>query len=510
MYQIIKQGKRRGAVYMTMTKKKINSWSELLEEVKKMPISEAAQIREGELSLTKRGNRHLGLCPFHNDQNIGSFTIGGSYNTFKCFSCGESGDIVNLIMEIDGISFKEALLTIATETGLMDNEDADKFKDNEEVSVYYDEKWNEVKNHSFVELDNEEIEKRHTVYSLLSEGYSIANELPDELGFKKGDKLSHEHYHQLTKERGLTDKQIDEAGFFTMTKSMSKDILAVIYYRLITELGENLNILNVPGFWRLDSTATIGTFTDPLTGKTIDLEDGQYYWHFDSIDALGIPIKDENGNINAIQLRPDNSSSSLKYIWFSSASANNDKNKTDGMSSGSPQDITYPDAWIWPNIFVTEGKFKSLALTRMFDSPSVSLQGVNSYKGLSDKINNMSNGHEVDISNILIAFDSDMSYNDAVINATINMVEDELSGHDVYIAVWDVLFGKGIDDMIHNRHVNALERITLDELKEIQEIMNKKHSKDASDIVKENRERTFYNWLKKIKPNMKFHSNRKF
>lgn len=51
-----------------------------------------------------------GLCPFHSDNNPGSFKVNLETGAFKCHSCSQSGgDIIAFIQKRDGVSFLEAL-----------------------------------------------------------------------------------------------------------------------------------------------------------------------------------------------------------------------------------------------------------------------------------------------------------------------------------------------------------------------------------------------------------------
>ena len=52
--------------------------------------------------------RYMGLCPFHNEKTP-SFTVHATHQFYKCFACGAGGDVFKFVMEIEGISFYEAL-----------------------------------------------------------------------------------------------------------------------------------------------------------------------------------------------------------------------------------------------------------------------------------------------------------------------------------------------------------------------------------------------------------------
>ncbi len=69
--------------------------------------------------LKKHGWNDGGLCPFHNDNNIGSFRINIETGAFKCFSCGEAGgDVVAFTMTLHGLRFSEALSQLVRDWGL--------------------------------------------------------------------------------------------------------------------------------------------------------------------------------------------------------------------------------------------------------------------------------------------------------------------------------------------------------------------------------------------------------
>ncbi|QZE12301.1 DNA primase [Mycoplasma sp. Ms02] len=61
------------------------------------------------LPLTKKGKDYVALCPFHNDKNA-SLSISQEKRIFKCFSCGESGNVVGFIMKKMQKSYKDAII----------------------------------------------------------------------------------------------------------------------------------------------------------------------------------------------------------------------------------------------------------------------------------------------------------------------------------------------------------------------------------------------------------------
>ncbi len=78
-------------------------------------ITDAARIEEviGDfVSLKKRGANHIGCCPFHNEKTP-SFYVSPSKGIFKCFGCGEAGDVVKFLMKHEHYTYPEALRWLA-------------------------------------------------------------------------------------------------------------------------------------------------------------------------------------------------------------------------------------------------------------------------------------------------------------------------------------------------------------------------------------------------------------
>lgn len=62
--------------------------------------------------LKKRGSNYMGLCPFHNERTP-SFSVSKTKGICKCFSCGKGGSPVNFLMELEQMSYAEALRYLA-------------------------------------------------------------------------------------------------------------------------------------------------------------------------------------------------------------------------------------------------------------------------------------------------------------------------------------------------------------------------------------------------------------
>jgi len=61
--------------------------------------------------------RYVGLCPFHQEKTP-SFSVNQTRQFYKCFGCGVGGDALKFVMEIDGLTFPEALKLLADRNGI--------------------------------------------------------------------------------------------------------------------------------------------------------------------------------------------------------------------------------------------------------------------------------------------------------------------------------------------------------------------------------------------------------
>ncbi|GHV92197.1 DNA primase [Spirochaetia bacterium] len=78
---------------------------------------DAISVVEEYVRLEKKGGRYWGCCPFHNEKTP-SFTVDPDKKMYHCFGCGQGGGIINFIMEMDKLSFPEAIETLAKKMGI--------------------------------------------------------------------------------------------------------------------------------------------------------------------------------------------------------------------------------------------------------------------------------------------------------------------------------------------------------------------------------------------------------
>lgn len=67
--------------------------------------------------LTKKGNSYWGCCPFHSEKTP-SFHVVPDKQIFKCFGCGKGGGAFNFVMELENLTFRDAVAVLAKRAGM--------------------------------------------------------------------------------------------------------------------------------------------------------------------------------------------------------------------------------------------------------------------------------------------------------------------------------------------------------------------------------------------------------
>ena len=109
---------------------KIRNGDRINKEIQKIPKAENTKLLEkldivevvgGYVDLRKSGRDYKGLCPFHGEKTA-SLVVSPKKQIFKCFGCGEGGNVVKFVAQIEKISYKEAMLKLSQNMRGFENE----------------------------------------------------------------------------------------------------------------------------------------------------------------------------------------------------------------------------------------------------------------------------------------------------------------------------------------------------------------------------------------------------
>ena len=471
---------------MNNKKTKYDRIGELAQMIETMPIESIVKSRINEIGKNKY------ICPFHDDHTPNNFKIRSKYNKFQCFACGTCGDGIRFIQYYDGVSWKEAVVKIALEKGLITLEESINLLEvNENAQEIFKNKENNNENlNKKLFINNKEDDAATTtelstidiidkIYSIFVKGYSLLGK----------DKLTEQHKKEIKEARNLSDEELEKDGYFTFPNMDFNDA----FLEELEKENISLDLLKgVPGFYY--------SKVKEKWGFTI-LRD---------TSGIGIPIRNIDKKIVGIQIRLDKISEKKKrYQWFSSAFAGGDGSKGAkniyGTSSGAPVAVIYPDKLKNGTIFITEGFFKARTTSNLYNCISLSVQGVHNWKEIPDIIKRLQekNKHH---KNICIAYDGDMGRKDTVLKPAVQLglalsninfgekltkdieiilktgnrplsskasnfkesakeisylIETAESNTNIYFCLWNEDLGKGIDDLINGNAIETMRSLPL-------------------------------------------------
>lgn len=103
-------------------------------------MSQITQVKEAtnivdligsKVTLQRSGSNYKGLCPFHTEKSP-SFYVSETMQRYKCFGCGKNGDVFTFLEEYEGMTFREALESLAEAAGVTLTTAAPTTKEDEE------------------------------------------------------------------------------------------------------------------------------------------------------------------------------------------------------------------------------------------------------------------------------------------------------------------------------------------------------------------------------------------
>lgn len=176
-----------------------------------MQTADLVEVVGEYVQLKRRGQSYLACCPFHNEKSP-SFNVTPSKGFFKCFGCGKAGDVVRFVMEIDGISYPEALRHLAKKYGIPIQEAEERTpqqqaEQNERDSQFIVSDWAKNQYHRLL-LDSEE--GMSVGYAYLKErGLSLVTIQQFELGYSLDQ---WDYLLKQAEQAGYDKKYLDRTG----------------------------------------------------------------------------------------------------------------------------------------------------------------------------------------------------------------------------------------------------------------------------------------------------------
>ena len=183
----------------------------MIPDEKKEEIRDTAdlvEVAEDYVKLKRSGRSWKGLCPFH-DEKTPSFHVTPELGIYKCFGCGESGDVFNFVMEMEGIGFIEAMRTLADRFGisLPEMDDPEENKEHHlREGIYHALKYAGVFYHSRL-TETDEAEKARQY--LQKRGYNRPISRKYGLGYAPNDGNA---LYRAATDSGLNEEYLLEAG----------------------------------------------------------------------------------------------------------------------------------------------------------------------------------------------------------------------------------------------------------------------------------------------------------
>lgn len=185
---------------------------EILEKIKSQ--NDIVDVISERVRLKKSGRNFTGLCPFHNEKTP-SFSVSQEKQIYKCFGCGEAGNVISFVMKEKNLPFIEAVKYLANraniplEIGNKENNKLSQKKDllyrvNVEAAKFF-----------FSNLMNNQQAKEY----FLNRGIKESTIKKFGLGYAN-DSWNNLMFH--LRRKGINDNLLEEAGLISVNKEKGR------------------------------------------------------------------------------------------------------------------------------------------------------------------------------------------------------------------------------------------------------------------------------------------------
>lgn len=163
------------------------------------------------MTLKKSGGTYKGCCPFHREKTP-SFHVNPARQTYHCFGCGEHGDVFKFLEKQDGLTFMDAVRTLADKVGVVLQQDTDYnaqsrnllYAIHAELAAFYQRCLKQTK----------EAEAARTYLATRK----LSDEVVERFGIGYAPSTPHDVLLQWAKKHNFTPEQLVTAGILTPPK----------------------------------------------------------------------------------------------------------------------------------------------------------------------------------------------------------------------------------------------------------------------------------------------------
>ncbi len=189
--------------------------------------ADLVRIIEPYAQLKKKGANWMGCCPFHQEKTP-SFSVNPQKGFYKCFGCGKGGSAYNFVMEIEGLSFPEAIKRVAEISGValpepVDDENFQKNKKRREEKKKIADEVIELNQYALEfwekHLQDDNPDSKEAREYLENRGISLETQRKFRIGFAPD---SWDSVLNLLKERGTDEKLIEASGLVSVNEEKNR------------------------------------------------------------------------------------------------------------------------------------------------------------------------------------------------------------------------------------------------------------------------------------------------
>ena len=229
---------------------------EMIEQIRSQ--SDIVDVISDYMQLTKRGRNWFGLCPFHGE-NTPSFSVSQDKQIFHCFGCGAGGNAITFVMDIENITFPDALVKLGNRVGI------------------------------HLDIQSNSISKENHAYSKKEEKMLEAHE------------FTADFYHHLL----MNTEEGEQALNYLLKRGFTKELIETNGIGWSLPAWDSLSVLLKRKGYELEEMAECGLIIKRENDHT----------YFDRFRGrVMFPIRDENGKVIAFSGRIIDSIDEAKYL----------------------------------------------------------------------------------------------------------------------------------------------------------------------------------------------------